>query len=301
MRAAWDDNGGGRAVPTPFAIGLKPIDEAQWLRPDARLHAYLDEKERLNAVDPNAVWASVPGTDAAQAEAATMVAGWLAAHSPFHDGRGAVRGRPAPDPALPPLMRAALAVPDDLVIMRKMDGAWVLAAAALHFPSAWRLHEKIGRPLHAVHGTVPGYAGGTRNAGLIERMFDHLRPGTIVARGNWSLHCEGALHLPVAKHDMDDLAPGDPLHRRAERQTLRRLPGGDILFTIDVTVERTDALPDGERRAMAPQVRALDAAQRDYKGIDAAEAVAARLAGERLEGGGVERFIARRDDAREGE
>ena len=276
--AAWDGDGGGRAVPTPFAIGLKPIGEADWLRPDDRLGHYLDEKERLNAADPHAVWGAVPGTEGAQAEAAAMLAAWLAKHSPQHDDAGAVRGRPAPDRALAPLMRAALTVTDDLVIMRRTGAGWVLAAAALHFPSAWRLAEKLGRPLHAVHATVPGYAGGTRNAALIERMFSNLRPGTIVARGNWSLHREGALHLPVSKHDLDRLAPADPLHRRAERQTLRPLPGGDILFTIDVTVAATDALPATERHAMAPQVRALDPDQRGYKGLaEGAEAVADRL------------------------
>ena len=128
-----------------------------------------------------------------------MVAGWLGTRSPRHDDRGAVLGRPAPDPALPALMRAALTVPDDLVVMRRTEAGWVLAAAALHFPSAWRLSEKIGRPLHAVHEPVPGYAEGTRNAALIERMLDRLPPGTIVARGNWSLHAEGALHLPVCR------------------------------------------------------------------------------------------------------
>ena len=274
---AWDAVDGARRVPTPFAIGLRPIGEADWLRPDARLHAYLDEKERLNALRPSAVWASVPDMEEAQGEAAAMVADWLARHSPLHDARGGVRDRPAPDPALPPLMRAALTVCDDLVIMRRADRGWTLAAAALHFPSAWRLHEKIGRPLHAVHDTVPGYADGTRNAMLIERMFDHLGPGTIVARGNWSLHREGALHLPAAKHDLDRLAPADPLHRRAERQTLRRLPSGDILFTIDVTVAAIDALPSHETGTMAPQVRALDADQRGYKGLGDAEAIAARL------------------------
>ena len=264
-------------VPEPFAIGLAPVDGADWLRPDDRLHPYLDEKERLNAVDPRAVWAALPGTQGAQAEAAAMVADWLADHSPRHDDRGAVIGRPAPDPVLPPLMRAALTVTDDLVVMRKMNGAWVLAAAALHFPSAWRLHEKIGRPLHAVHAPVPGFGAGTRHAMLIERMLDNLKPGIVVARGNWSLHAEDALHLPDAAHGLADAAP---LHRRAERQTLRRLPGGDVLFTIDVTVARVDALPEEEARVTARQIGALDDGQRGYKGLaEDAGAVARRLEG----------------------
>ena len=271
-----------RGAPVPFTIGLKPIEEPDWLRPDDRLPLYLDEKARLNAVDRDAVFASIDGMTAAQAEAEAMVSTWLAARSERHDERGEVRGRREPDAELPPLLRAAMRSCEDLVLMRRVESGWLLAAASLHFPSAWVLAEKIGRPLQTVHAPVPAFQEGTRYAALIDRMFDNLRPGTVVARGNWSLHAHGDLHLPRNKIDLDDL-PGDeldrPLYRRAERQTLRRLPvSGDILFTIDVSVHPFEAVNAPERSAIATHVRALDRDQRAYKGmVDSAEAVAARL------------------------
>ena len=166
--------------------------------------------------------------------------------------------------------------------MRRADEGWLLAAASLHFPSAWVLAEKIGRPLQTVHEPVPGFQEGTRYAGLIDRMFDNLRPGTIVVRGNWSLHAHGDLHLPRNKLDLDDLPDDDPdrpLYRRAERQTLRRLPvSGDILFTIDVSVSPFEAVDEPERRSIAAHVRSLDRDQRTYKRlVHSAESVAERL------------------------
>ena len=281
-RAAPGDPG----LPEPFAIGLRPVAEAAWLRPDARLLAYRAEKRRLTARSPGAVFAALPGTGEAQAEALALVTGWLRAHAPDAlDAPGALDAPDAPnDPNAPdrpsddapPLLRAGLMLCEDLALMRRSGGAWVLAAGSIHFPSAWRLGEKIGRPLHEVHAPVPGFEAGTRGAAMIERIFDALAVGTVVERANWSLHDDDALHLPANPPDHDArLARADPgrLTVRRERQTLRKLPGsGDMLFTIDVDVPRLGALTGVERAALARQLRALDRAQRVYKGLERAAA-----------------------------
>ena len=265
-------------APEPFRIGLRPIEAADWLRPDDRLPAYLAEKARLTALDCDAVFASVDGMEESQAEAEAMVADWLATHSPSRDDAGGRAARRDRD-VTAPLLRAAMRVCEDLVLMRRAPGGWRLAAAALHFPSAWRLAEKIGRPLQTVHAPVPGFGAGTRQASLIDRMFDNLRPGTIVERGNWSLHAEPDLHLPRSGSRVRETGGETALYRRAERQTLRKLPGsGDVLFTIDVTVTPIDDVPERERRTIAEQLRRLGPAERDYKGVgERTDAVARRL------------------------
>jgi hypothetical protein len=131
--------------------------------------------------------------------------------------------------------------------------------------------------MHTVHDPVPDFGPGTRNAALIERMFDHLRPDTPVLRWNWSVYGDDALFHPTA---------ADPTHRRfgaaerpenifmrVERQTLRRLPEtGDILFTIRIHVDplaTLEAQPDAPAIATAliEQLRALTPAQLAYKGL----------------------------------
>ena len=48
-----------------------------------------------------------------------------------------------------------------------------MSAAALCFPSRWRLQNKIGKPLSAVHAPVPHYAD--RLARPVDRFMRHIK------------------------------------------------------------------------------------------------------------------------------
>lgn len=255
------DHAGARGLAQAFAIGVRPCDpDRSWLAFDADAYrGHLAQKTELLAQRFDAVFGDTGGTDASQREA-------------FERLRDHGHGCRLCDDE-PVLVSAARAVPDDLVIMRKQADGWTLAAACLCFPSYWRLDEKIGRPLHDVHETVPGYANGTRNAMLLERMFDRLHPGMVVERANWSVHGEGTLFAPVAKRDLpekhaiSDLAA---IFLRREYQTLVKLPGtGDILFSIRVNTDPMEGLAaePGVAIRLAGQLRALDDAQLAYKGM----------------------------------
>lgn len=262
-----------------FQIGLKPLDVAEWIDADDRLAADLAEKERLARAHWDEVFAAEPGTEAAQAEVLALLAAHLPARFPathrLRDGAMEVAGRLVALDASPALWTAAQLVQEDLVLMRRGDEGWRLAAASLSFPSSWRLREKFGRPIYEVHAPVPGFGGGTRNAELIARMFDNLRPETGMIRWNWSVYGDGALHHP---HDSPPRRFGageraEEIFLRVERQTLRKLAAsGDILFTIRIAV---DPLAELERHsdaariaaALVAQLQALDAAQLDYKGL----------------------------------
>jgi len=170
--------------------------------------------------------------------------------------------------------------------MRRGDDGWRLAAGSLCFPSSWVLREKFGKPMSAIHEPVPGFGPGTRNAGLIDRMFDRLQVVQPVERFNWSIQAGDTLYHPLSNVERIDRATGRPIRFpdvdaaarafiRVERQTLRKLlKSGDILFTIRIHLDPIGLLKSRPDRAslaasFAEQLLALDADQLDYKGLTA--------------------------------
>ena len=279
----------------PFTIGLSQLDEAQWLEEDENLVSYLKEKLSLYRALPDKVLVEDEGTRAAQSEVLATVQAHVLKHFPAQYRRDGntmhIAGQhhvQLDDTTLSPIAIAGLLVQEDLVLMRKSADGWKLVAASLCFPSAWNLLEKFKRPLHEIHKPVPGFGAGTRNAGLIERMFDNLDPSRIVLRWNWSLHGDAVLYHP---HANSGAAPrfgeGDLRGRviiRLERQTLRKLPAsGDILFTIRIhlnPLEMLEARPDRALLAasLEQQLAGLSGEEADYKGISAERArLSARL------------------------
>lgn len=265
----------------PFTIGLKPLDLNDWIDVDDHLRTYLDEKDRLATRSPHDVFAALPGSEAAQAEVLSLLAEHLPRRYPSiyqHFGshidiNSAFRRVRLDDPFLPALLTASSLVQEDLVILQKAkknESDWRLTAAALSFPSSWRLRDKIGKPMDLVHEPVPEFGPGTRNASVISRIFDNLRPDQPVVRWNVSFYGDDALHHPNPSPP-DRFRDGEYL--RLERQTLRKLPdSGAILFTIRIHVEpieATAARPDGADmlRELAARIAALDDAQLAYKGL----------------------------------
>ena len=268
----------------PFTIGLSPLSPLQWLDEDQNLVSYLDEKLNLYKTLPDQVLVQDEGTRAAQSEVLDLVQAHMLERFPvlyvrvgdvMHiAGRHTVK---LDDGTLSPIAIAGLLVQEDLVLMRKSPEGWKLAAASVCFPSAWNLREKFKRPLAEIHAPVPGFNAGTRNAALIERMFDNLRVEQPVLRWNWSLHDDMRLHHPDS-HTGESRRFGDGDLRgavilRLERQTLRKLPkSGDILFTIRIYLDPLEALerhPEGRTlaRAIDDQLQGMSDAEAEYKGI----------------------------------
>lgn len=266
-----------------FAIGISPLDVAEWFVIGNDLARYLAEKQRLEAAHGDRVFMAEAGTDEAQREVLALVASHMVERHPGLYSRDGDIVTVLPtggtvdlgDGGEPALKRAAHLVPDDMVVMRRGATGWRIAAASLCFPSSWSLAEKFGRPLDEVHAPVPDFAAGTRNAALIERMFDNLRPDMPVKRQNWSLYHDAELYHPVghAAGDIDPAAIPGPLHLRRERQTLRKLPDtGDILFTIRILIDPLEEVAASEGggdalRAMAAQIEAMTPDQLAYKGM----------------------------------
>ncbi|MFI0848225.1 heme-dependent oxidative N-demethylase family protein [Mesorhizobium sp. IMUNJ 23232] len=274
-----------------FTIGLKPLDLADWIEVDDRYEAYVAEKQWLYATIPEKVFVEEADTHAAQVEVLDRLAEHLTAHAsrlfatPEQKALFDANLAAARDRSDAPLRAASLLIQEDLILMRRGEDGWRLAAGSLCFPSSWSLLEKFRHPLHEIHMPVPAFGPGSRMAELIYRMFDNLQ-GQGVQRFNWSIQANADLYHPLSNVARIDRATNRPskfpdleaaarAFIRVERQTLRKLPAsGDILFTIRIHLDPLSVLRGHPDRAalaksFAEQITALDEAQLDYKGLTA--------------------------------
>ena len=265
--------------PPWLSMGVRPLDLDEWLVVDDDFAAQLELKARLLAERHDEVFAARPGTEAAGAELLERIQAWLTTHVPTEGsapaaepvpsrgdiGRPDGTGSPAPAPGalLHPLDRAGRLVQEDLCLLAPEDGRHVLVAASLCFPSHWRLADKMGLPVAAIHGPVPHYA--PELEARVDTFFERLRPGRPVVRRNLSIHAHDDLFRPEPHESPDSFAPDlsglDQVWLRSERQTLLRLDGtGTVVFTIKtqqcpvgVLAQRPDVAS-----ALAAKLRALE-------------------------------------------
>jgi hypothetical protein len=213
-------------------MGLRRLDPEEWLEPDAHASAQLALKAELLEERPHEVLHDA-GTVASRR--AVLDLARLLAEDPRRPG-------PAPstddDSRTEDVLRAcALATQEDWCLMVREDD-WRLRAACVCFPSRWVLAEKVGTTVAEIHDPVPRYDEQLR--GLVEAAMDRLTPERPVWRVNWNLWDDPRLFQPTEDPAAATwpLPVGDEVGERVvlrvERQTLRRLPGGDVAFGIRV-------------------------------------------------------------------
>lgn len=201
-----------------LAMGTRALGRRSWLIADDDLDRQLRLKAELCRDRHADVFAAVPGTESASATVVDLVA----------DAGAEVPG----DTGLHPLDRAGRSVQEDLCLLERRVDGWYLVAGSVCFPSRWRLADKLDRHVTAVHAPVPGYAEVL--ARKVDQLFDRLteRP---VWRRNWFVHPDAALFQPERPERDPLIGPddvGSGLVIRSERQTLRSVVPGWILFTI---------------------------------------------------------------------
>lgn len=270
--------------PPWLSMGLRRVDEAEWLLVDDRREAELARRAALLADRWGEVVHLGEGTEPAGEEVLALVEAWLRRHRPAD--APTVPGRapgvstsghgPTGQPDEHPLVTAARMVQEDLCLMvprTAADGTTRhhLDAAVVCYPSHWRLSDKAGGSAAGIHGPVPGYD--TELADRVDRYLARLRPGVIGVRRNWSIHDSDALFAPVRPSPLPNVAPadvGDVLWLRSERQTLRTLAGsGVVLFTIRVQQCRFSALTERPDivAALAGRLRAQPPALVEMNGV----------------------------------
>ncbi len=242
-------------------IGVRPLDLATWIEPDDNFALELAEKQRLVADRHAAVFAALPFAGDASVEVRQLIESHMRTY--FPDLAIDVA------PGLHPLDAAGRQVQEDLCLMVHHDGALRLAAASLCFPGRWRLADKIGLPMMAIHEPVARYAYdiGKPTDDLLARLTVD-RP---VWRLNWSVVDDGALFQPGGhgRVDAPSVRPED-LYVRVERQTLRRLPEtGAILFTIRTYVQNLPhaVVHAADRQRLADALAAMPDDVRAYKSL----------------------------------
>ena len=201
-------------------VGVKPLDLANWFVRDDEWEPTIAMKRTLLAERRDQVVSfRDDGHDVAQ-EAAELVLAWV----------GGSTGRTGVDA----LVDAALSVPDDLTVLRSVDAdggeQLPFVAGVVCSPSRWRLNEKIGLDMLAVHKPVALYA--EHIGAAVDTTLTRLSPEKPIWRSNWTLEDHPALFQPQSPDRPLVEHPSD-LWIRIERETLRRLPRTrGILFTI---------------------------------------------------------------------
>ncbi|MGC9270745.1 heme-dependent oxidative N-demethylase family protein [Acidiphilium sp.] len=226
--------------PHRAAMGLMACPPAALTLFDADYPAQMALRRELLASRPAEVFAALPGSAAMRAEALEVIVAHLLADRGgwFRRDGGVLENRLTGEawvlaaPPCDPLEMAGRLVVEDICLLAPEMPAR-LVASVLCFPSRWRLAEKIGRELAAIHGEVPLYA--ERLERPVDRFIGLLKPGRLVERMNWSVHDDWALFQPEG-HAAAALTAADAaaqLVLRVERQTLSRLPAsGAVMFTI---------------------------------------------------------------------
>jgi hypothetical protein len=255
------------AGPHRMVLGLTAIAESDWLENDSQTPPQIAERRRLLAERRPEVLADTPGAEAACQELRTMLAAWLAAHRPGWTA-------PSEDPAEHPLAEICGWAAEDFCLIRPGPQGPLLIAAILCFPSRWRLSEKIGRPLMAIHKPVPTYAETIGRP--VDRFMGALKPGRLAVRYNWSVHEDPTLFQPTG-HGRGSFDPsitvanaGETLWLRVERQTFRLLPqSGVVVFGIrtHITPLAAVAAVPGEAARLAAAVRAVPEELERYKSL----------------------------------
>ncbi|MHA6333781.1 heme-dependent oxidative N-demethylase family protein [Qipengyuania sp. CAU 1752] len=225
-------------------IGLCKLDESECLQPDPDLSARAAGFD----VRPEAVRVTEEA-EAPGAELAAMLG---------HSG------------GLPDVARQHWE--DMCLLTRRADEEiYRLIGAAVAFPTDWRVDDKMGLPLAALHAPIHGFA--EQLATGVDRFMAKLKPGPIYGRSNWFVVDSGALcHLPGSRElfaGVDATNAGETLYARCERQTLRRLPQtGAILFTIGVYVQPLASLSAEAIAWLAEAVQAIPPGERERRGIE---------------------------------
>lgn len=211
----------------PLKIGLAVLSETEWLQPEPDLtlrNAAFDAHPESVQLTPEA---EVPGEELAAL-------------------RGVGGG----------LEGAARSAWEDMCLLTRRPGesAYRLVGAAVAFPTDWRIADKLGHPMIALHTPIHGYA--EQIGGPVDQFMAKLKPGRIYGRCNWFVSPTSDLRWLAKGPPEDQFAhvtaenAGETLFIRSERQTLRKLPEtGAIVFTIGIYLAPLGSLsPDNIAR-----------------------------------------------------
>ncbi len=257
--------------PFRLGMGLRALEDEFWLEGGSDLHQQIIERLNLAENKRDVVYQELPGYRSAVDELVTRISANLGL---FHSDEYLVDDESVTYLPLQltvkrndsdVLLKIATIIGEDLVILAREDGEWKIIAGAVLFPSRWKLEEKLGKGMEAVHTPVPGFADAL--APYMTATFDKITTDRPVWRKNWSLHSTADLHQPTSIHAA---ASPDNYWWRTERQTLTRAASGDYLyFTIRNRAEPLAWIKEDAKAAalFAETLESLTPETIEYKGL----------------------------------
>jgi dimethylamine monooxygenase subunit A len=239
--------------PFRLIMGLRALEPAAWLEAGDDLVSQIPERLALASDARDVVYQELPGYRTAVDDLVQLV---IANLKTFHSERYLFEGHAITHRETGTqvnlesddvLLGLASIIGEDLVVLSRENDEWKIVAGAVIFPSRWKLTEKIGKGMDAVHTPVPGYA--TSLAPFMTATFDKVSPDRAVWRKNWSLHSTEDLYQPTSIHIE---ANPENYWWRTERQTLTRSAIGDYLyFTIRNRAEPLQWIKEDQNSASA--------------------------------------------------
>ncbi len=233
-------------------MGIRQVGPEHWLASHPAAEHYLANKSQQRARLGDNVHACIEGYESSLG----TVVRYVAEHLNKVHRRSVVM---TADEPLEAFWQLSLACIEDICVIDLSTAQPMFVAGSLCAPTLWRLEDKLGTSLLALHQPVPGYADMLGRQ--VDQFFLRLKPGRVFQRYNYGLSkCEALCQRQPSEGRFE--------FWRTEQQSLVRVPDTDLaLFTIRVQVHHQTQLTDTQWQ----QVQAMMAAQpvdiRRYKGM----------------------------------
>jgi hypothetical protein len=227
------------------------------------------EKHQLMQNQLADIFALRPAGEAAALEAARLI--FLM--------KGQIKDQSEQIDAATAFISASGLIPEDILIVVPNISAsggkeWRLQAGLLAFPGHWRLADKMGKTLAAIHAPVPEFH--EKLNAHIDRFFANMQIGAISWRQNWSVQRDSRLFAPMREAGLEtSLTPqeaGQQIHIRIETQHFYKLPKSDaVIFAIRTSLAPLNFWQKNPKpiAALLVQIEKLGSDMLGYKAIEA--------------------------------
>ena len=262
--------------PSPIlSMGLRSKRGTDWLGGSdplgiAGLYArQMAEKHQLMKNQLADIFALRPAGEAAALEAARLI---FLMKGQIQDQSGQIDAATA-------FISASGLIPEDILIVVPNISAsggkeWRLQAGLLAFPGHWRLADKMGKTLAAIHAPVPEF--NEKLNAHIDRFFANMQIGAISWRQNWSVQRDSRLFAPMREAGLEtnltSQEAGQQIHIRIETQHFYKLPKSDaVIFAIRTSLAPLNFWQKNPKpiAALLVQIEKLGSDMLGYKAIEA--------------------------------
>lgn len=242
-----------------FSLGIHPGNASEYYGPSPDRERLLAERRHWLADDPERYAAALPEVEPYLAEVESLAGPW--GFVPSHaGGRQWERLLHLGQQLEPDIL---LLAPDEIGRLKVLGGS-------VCFPSFWRLTDKLGLPIDAVHAPVPGLNASIGSA--INRYLKNMKPGGCWLRANWGLAGVPDLngHPDRCRYEWKRPLSLDRVWLRREDQAILSLPAsGGVLFGIRVVVRSVAELAQSPEKSgrLVRLLRTMPADLVRYKGF----------------------------------